>query len=162
MPRKGQKISKNPRYLGIDNRGNNQYLATECGHIATNPNSKWCRKCFCAKGRSMKCKKGHDYNEHNRCLICTFETRLRIRYNITPEIYAKMLEIQENKCGICGVLSEYSAYGKLVIDHNHSCCNYEGSCGKCIRGLLCSRCNAGLSIFGDNPSKLMSAMKYLV
>jgi len=34
--------------------------------------------------------------------------------------------------------------GSAHIDHYHGCCNYNTSCGKCLRGLLCRECNLGL------------------
>jgi hypothetical protein len=41
----------------------------------------------------------------------------------------------------------------LHIDHNH----YTGE----IRGLLCFRCNWGISFFSENPTLLLNACNYL-
>lgn len=40
------------------------------------------------------------------------------------------------KCPICG-----QSGGERHVDHDHSCCQGSYSCGKCIRGLVCSECN---------------------
>jgi len=29
----------------------------------------------------------------------------------------------------------------LHVDHDHNCCNGVKSCGKCVRGIICNRCN---------------------
>ena len=34
------------------------------------------------------------------------------------------------------------------------CCRGERSCGTCIRGLACQRCNYGISQFGDDPERM--------
>ncbi len=69
-----------------------------------------------------------------------------------------MLAKQNGGCAICG-----AAPGKkrLNIDHDHNCCEYGKSCGKCVRGLLCQGCNTGLGHFRDSPNVMYQAINYL-
>ncbi|MQB02007.1 MAG: hypothetical protein GEU78_17385 [Actinobacteria bacterium] len=58
---------------------------------------------------------------------------------------------QAGCCALCG--------GRLVsrkyhIDHDHNCCPAMFSCGRCVRGLLCSRCNTGIGLLNENPDLL--------
>lgn len=64
------------------------------------------------------------------------------KYGLTKESYAELLESQGGVCAICWRTEDSGK--RLAIDHNHDCCSPGGSCGRCIRGLLCSRCNANL------------------
>lgn len=75
------------------------------------------------------------------------------RYNISVE---GMVWVMEQPCQICGVELE-----KPYIDHDHSCCPGDVSCGRCVRGVLCSTCNLGLGGFKDDPDLLRSAIQYL-
>lgn len=59
------------------------------------------------------------------------------RFWITPEAYAAMLAAQDGKCAICKQISDR----RLCVDHDHSCCPTEYTCGKCVRQLLCHLCN---------------------
>ena len=61
------------------------------------------------------------------------------RYNITVEQYDQMLADQGGVCAIC---KKPPLKNRLHVDHDHACCDRVGSCGKCIRGLLCSSCNS--------------------
>lgn len=82
------------------------------------------------------------------------------KFNISKEMYDAMVELQEGLCAICG---EANPDGRsLAIDHDHSCCDYDGSCGKCIRGLLCGGCNKGMGLLRDNPRLLIKAAEYLL
>lgn len=80
------------------------------------------------------------------------------KYNITSASYDGLLEAQGGVCAICW-RSEPSGK-RLAIDHDHDCCPPGGSCGECIRGLLCSRCNALLIGHYDVP-QLYRAVHYL-
>jgi hypothetical protein len=79
------------------------------------------------------------------------------RYAITPEEYAYFLKLHNGLCAICNKPSNIS----LSIDHNHNCCPGGGSCGKCVRGLLCSPCNIMLGGAKDNTETLRTAIAYL-
>lgn len=68
-------------------------------------------------------------------------------YGIESSTYDKMLKEQSAKCLICDEIK------RLVIDHCHTS-------GK-VRGLLCSNCNSGLGLLGDNITNLKRAVLYL-
>lgn len=68
--------------------------------------------------------------------------RLR-RYDLTGEQFNRLLESQGNSCGMCH--EPFKMAGRICIDHDHACCpDGKRSCGKCVRGLLCLRCNTTL------------------
>lgn len=92
----------------------------------------------------------------DRCKIWVGRNQLLKKYNISILEYNEMLASQECKCIVCGVESFI-----LSVDHDHSCCPGPNSCGKCIRGLLCKKCNSGLGQFNDDPILLAAAIKYL-
>lgn len=79
------------------------------------------------------------------------------QFGITAEQYEALREKQENACAICGKVAE-----PLRPDHDHACCpRKDKACGRCIRGLLCSKCNVGLGHFDDDVERLMKAAAYL-
>lgn len=41
-----------------------------------------------------------------------------------------------------------------AIDHDHTCCSGQKSCGKCVRGILCNRCNQVLGMLDEDPRLL--------
>jgi len=77
-------------------------------------------------------------------------------YGLAPEEYEAIVKAQDGRCAICGKQPEV-----LWVDHDHSCCGINRSCGKCRRGLLCMACNGGLGMFLDNVETLKNAIAYL-
>ena len=73
------------------------------------------------------------------------------RYGLTYTEYYKILKSQGGGCGICGVIPQKC---RLHIDHDHKT--------RKVRGLLCMRCNLGISKhFDEDPGKLHRAGTYL-
>ncbi len=81
------------------------------------------------------------------------------KHGISSEVYDQLIEKQDNLCAICRHPCESGR--ELNIDHDHRCCPGKYSCGKCIRGLLCVRCNQALGKLRDDPALLRVAAEYL-
>ncbi len=78
---------------------------------------------------------------------------LKRKFNLSREVYQKMLDEQCDRCKICGSDKPRGRYDNFSVDHDHKT-------GE-IRGLLCSFCNTGIGQFQDDPSLLRKAAKYL-
>jgi hypothetical protein len=83
------------------------------------------------------------------------------KYGISYEKYKEIIINQNNSCAICHISFE-SIKDNPHVDHDHSCCPTPlNSCGECVRGLLCRRCNMFLGTVSDDIIILESAIKYL-
>jgi len=72
-------------------------------------------------------------------------------YKIDYKRYQEMLEEQYGVCAICLKSPES---GKLLhVDHCHA--------ADMVRGLLCSFCNTGIGLFGEDITLLEAAIRYL-
>lgn len=80
------------------------------------------------------------------CRPCEALRRRAKRYGVTPEDIEGMLWLQDDTCALC----RKRLHGVFDVDHDHACCpptsDWRKSCGKCIRGLLCRRCNFRLGM----------------
>lgn len=82
-------------------------------------------------------------------------------YGITAVQYQELLAAQGGVCAICGAEPGKDGNTFLCVDHDHSCCPGPTSCGKCVRGLLCSKCNVAIGFFYDDVTSLRNAANYL-
>ena len=87
------------------------------------------------------------------------EQILRRKYKLTLQKYDEILLNQKNGCAICGKPDLFLR--SFHVDHDHSCCSSDVTCGNCIRGILCNNCNNGLGKFKDDSNLLYKAIEYL-
>lgn len=88
------------------------------------------------------------------------DRRLYHQYRIRLTEYRALLEAQGGGCAICSA-PEAGGRGRFHVDHDHSCCPGNKSCGECVRGLLCHNCNTGIGSMGDDAAMLRKAADYL-
>ncbi|MFJ8632822.1 endonuclease domain-containing protein [Streptomyces sp. NPDC093568] len=86
------------------------------------------------------------------CKPCNAE-RVRLQhYKVTKEFVDMLLRFQRSRCAVCR--SVHTGGKALHLDHDHSCC-LQGSCGDCVRGLVCANCNLlGLAWYEALPREL--------
>jgi hypothetical protein len=84
---------------------------------------------------------------------CMRHYEMQRKYNLAPEDYEKILQKQNNVCAICNNPAVNGNSKSLAVDHDHATGN--------VRGLLCSNCNRGIGLLGDNIEILKSAITYL-
>ena len=73
------------------------------------------------------------------------------RLRVTEEQFEQLMLLQGGTCAVCGRPPKKN---RLAVDHNHKT-------GQ-IRGLLCFRCNYGLSSFQEDANRLTKAGAYLL
>jgi hypothetical protein len=71
-----------------------------------------------------------------------------LKYNYNMEISEYETRAADG-CEICGDKPERS----LHVDHDHKCCNAPKSCGNCVRGIICNRCNKAVDKYETNKMR---------
>lgn len=81
---------------------------------------------------------------------------------MTEASFDALWKMQGSCCAICKRTENSMRNKAFAIDHDHRCCPEIGfSCGKCVRGILCSACNTMIGQAKDNPETLIQAAEYL-
>lgn len=106
-----------------------------------------CKKCEVKRIREVQNKNPEKYEySHNTTIK---------RHGLTIDQYNNLYNKYSGKCWICKVEK------CEVIDHNHNCCKSAYSCGTCVRGLLCQKCNQAIGLLGENKDTIFSILEYL-
>lgn len=124
---------------------------------------KICKKCGEEKDEldfdtHINDKTGREYLR-NTCKKCrytkhkeqTLDWQLEANFGITRAQWEMFLELQDNKCKICG--KEFDGKIKICTDHDHKT--------NIVRGLLCQNCNISLRSIDDNFTWLEKAANYV-
>jgi hypothetical protein len=108
---------------------------------------KKCNKC----GKVLPLS--HFSKGQSECKICSRDRQWDIKFGLSPEDYLEMYNKQDGKCACCGRYAEEVSNKNLAVDHDKDT-------GK-IRGLLCSSCNQGIGLLGDDLESVIKAVRYL-
>jgi hypothetical protein len=103
--------------------------------------------------------------EKRRQRLAAAARRVERTYGLTDEEYQRLYEHQGRRCAICrraqGVTDRPDRQRRLAVDHDHTCCPGPTSCGRCVRGLLCSTCNDVMAHARDDRAYFERAIRYL-
>lgn len=83
--------------------------------------------------------------------------QMKYKFGLSLEDIERMTAEQCGRCAICF----RDLNGKPYVDHDHTCCPSQKSCGKCVRGLLCMMCNSAIGMMEDDIERLKSSIEYL-
>jgi hypothetical protein len=123
-----------------------------CNSAAAN---KWHReKAQDPDYREAKNQRSRDWravNQGEKLTRAYKDYNLRQLYGITIEQFEAMLASQGGRCAICR--RPFPSGFDTHVDHDHAT-------GR-VRGVLCGACNNGLGRFGDDPTVLRRAARYL-
>lgn len=123
-----------------------------------------------------KCGVYQRRNDHSWCQPCLNElatvhnnkgrTQRFRRYKLTEDDIYYMWMFQGGRCLVCSERLNINKSKSFHVDHDNDCCSKEktrnsGTCGECVRGLLCGSCNQGLGNFKDEVQRLKGAIAYL-
>lgn len=89
-------------------------------------------------------------NEREKVILARRKNKIKRKFNISEEEYKNIYK-RKQQCEICKTTDNK---GKpFCIDHNHGT--------GIMRGLLCNKCNLGISFFNDDPVISNNMTKYL-
>lgn len=83
--------------------------------------------------------------------------RLKKKYGMTYEQREDLFISQGSKCASC----ETTETNQWCVDHDHSCCPGQYTCGKCVRGILCNNCNTAAGLLKDSPGNARLLADYI-
>jgi hypothetical protein len=110
-----------------------------------------CKACTRSQNADWQAKNPEHFKRLQ--LSATRRQRSRLRFELEPEDYEKLVELFGPVCGICGKPETRADRKRLSLDHDHSTDE--------LRGALCSTCNFMIGLAKDDPALLEKAAAYL-
>jgi hypothetical protein len=145
----------NSKKCSIENCNRPHYAKTWCRvHYA-----RWLRTGNTERSGKVR-KDTKTYTYKGKELTSRRHYELMYKYKMTEEEFKERASFG---CEICGIEQTETNFH---VDHDHKCCNTSVSCGECVRGIICSRCNVNVQKYEthvmrlDNP-KIPMIREYL-
>jgi hypothetical protein len=121
------------------------------------------------KGNLIHCRNCDEYldksnfhgSETTYCKPCRKHVGTAANLKKKSLTVEEFMDMSKNQGHVCMICKKADPLKRLSVDHDHSCCPGAFSCGKCIRGLLCSHCNKTLGMANDDVSVLQDMIDYL-
>lgn len=111
-----------------------------------------CLVCDNWKSKSEFKYRGEKLRYESACRPCSNLRKRASRHKMSLD---EVRRISTSACEACGSTEN------LCIDHFHSCCPGESTCGNCFRGVLCASCNTALGLLKDSPERLNGLLAYV-
>lgn len=113
-------------------------------------------------GECSECGSGVAVFERNGRMNCSRSAKkmkVKWRHGLDQDALDGLLEVLGHRCQVCR--DPFSDDNPYCVDHDHACCPGDRSCGACVRGLLCRRCNVGIGMLRDDAAIALAAHEYL-
>ena len=146
---------------GIPFRRRTNRARVGISRIRNEAGEKRCPRCskWQAESEFYVCKHTADKRQPH-CKGCYRDANRMSRFGMTAGDYARVLADQGGGCAICHT-EDMGKRLSFSVDHDRSCCPGDKACEKCVRGILCTRCNTGLGQARDDVEILTSMVGYL-
>lgn len=108
-----------------------------------------CKECSAAYYRDYYKKYPDRYKEKSK------NQKHHKRHGLSDDQYDFLINLHGGMCHLC-LTKEASR-----IDHDHSCCNKNRSCGKCVRGVLCNSCNTAIGLLKEDAQTINRIEEYI-
>lgn len=150
------------RTMKIDHSLTERVCTAHCGRLLSVEEYEWvdkehtrrrgdCKACQYDK-HVLRLNSNRDHYLHQQRI-----NNISHKYSLSYSEWLEIFNRQDGKCMICFEPIDI----RSAIDHDHSCCKGNRSCGACVRGILHVQCNVGLANFRESIPRLQAAITYL-
>lgn len=135
------------------------HVCTQCGAEFVG-NKNLCNQCRVAKDRDRRAENWRRWSEDTGWKVNNRWMHIERKYGLTREAFTALLDAQGGRCAVCRT-DDPGGKGTWHVDHDHTCCPSQHTCGKCLRGLVCYSCNTAMGMLNDDPARLRACADYL-
>lgn len=113
-----------------------------------------CKACQSAEGKIYRALKKESDPDYSR------RQHFRLRFKMSLKELHEIFVAVSFRCEACGIHQNDTHNNALSLDHDHACCPGEYTCGECVRGVLCTKCNVAYGALGDSVENVEKLYEY--